>query len=77
MGDLAQIAGLGIAWAEDGTLTFAKDLIVDETKTRLRSALRPVALQPEACEPPTVVQYWMYNSIAEASQRDALRSSGM
>src|SRR5258708_19144733 len=77
MGDLAQLAGLSIAWTEDGTLTFAKDLVVDETKTRLRGALRPVALQPETCEPATLVQYWMYNGIAEASRRDVLRSTGM
>ena len=44
---------------------------------RLRSALRPVALEPDACIPADTVQYWMYNGIAESGRRHSLRASGM
>jgi len=77
MNDLAERAGMDIQWAADGTLLFGDDLIVDETFPRPRSRLRPVALDPAACEPGDQTQYWMYNGVANAHERERLRATGL
>jgi glucose-6-phosphate isomerase, archaeal len=75
--NLAECAGIDVRWAADGTLTFGADVIVDETFSRPRSRLRPVALDPEACEPGDQAQYWMYNGIARVHERVRLQAAGM
>ena len=77
MRSLANWSGIDIEWATDGTLTFDKDLIVDETLQRPRERLRAVALQPEVCEPALQPQYLMYNGIVRRADRERLAVTGM
>lgn len=77
MSTLAELAGIEMAWADDGTLTFGDDVVVDEAFTRPLERLRSVALEPEACTPPDRVQYWMYNGTARRADRDRLLATGM
>ncbi|MBA3870064.1 MAG: hypothetical protein H0X30_13035 [Anaerolineae bacterium] len=77
MPTFSDIAGLDMQWADDGTLVFPPNLVIDETFSRPLSRLRPLALQPEACEPPDQIQYWMYNGIADQADRARLAESGM
>jgi glucose-6-phosphate isomerase, archaeal len=77
MTNLAECAGIDVQWAADGTLKFGSNIVVDETFPRPLSRLRPVALEPNACEPDDQVQYWMYNGIARVQERERLQASGM
>src|SRR5579862_7536743 len=74
---LAERAGFDLQWAPDGTLRFPADLIVDETLSRPRGRLRVVTLDPDSCEPADQIQYWMYNGIATAEDRQRLAATGM
>ncbi len=77
MRDLTDLAGIDIQWADDGTLHFGDDLIVDETFSRPLSRLKSVALDPAACVPEDRVQYWMYNGIARSGERERLAQTGL
>lgn len=77
MTKLATQAGINIQWADDGTLTFGPDLIVDEVLSRPLSRLQPLALDPAACEPGDKIQYWMYNGIATQADHTRLAATGM
>ncbi len=75
---LAEWAGIPIRWntAHDEIL-FDASLTVKETKSRLRSQLRPVLPDDEASQPGDAVQYWMYNGISHAEQAEAYAQSGI
>jgi glucose-6-phosphate isomerase len=77
MTTLASLAGIEIDWAADGTLTFADDLLIEESFPRPRSRLRSVALDPASCQPDDQVQYWMYNGIARRMDYDKLSATSM
>ena len=77
MTSLSERAGVDIQWASDGTLKFGADWVVDEIFPRPRSRLRPVALDPDACEPADQTQYWMYNGITTSADRARLAATGM
>jgi glucose-6-phosphate isomerase, archaeal len=77
MTDLTERAGIDIRWSLDGSLSFDAALVVDETFPRPRGRLRPVALEPDTCEPADQTQYWMYNGIARIQERERLLATGM
>lgn len=47
-------------------------LVIEERRTRRRSDLRPVALDPDAARG-SAVQYWMWNGVAAAADEERLR----
>ncbi|MEP7289187.1 MAG: glucose-6-phosphate isomerase family protein [Chloroflexota bacterium] len=77
MVNLSDLAGIDLAWAEDGTLALGDDLLVDETRPRERGRLRPVALDPDSCEPAKQIQFWMYNGVRRRKDHALLANTGL
>lgn len=76
MQDISRVAGFSLT-VDDTRLIFGDDVLIAETKTRVRGEIAPFARDASACVPQDAIQYWMYNGIATRADSLRLQNCGV